>query len=565
MKKALSLLLCALMLVAVLSGLAACTEPEDPGVQPTRPEGYYPNITLTMNNLYYVQYDALMEAKNWSLVSNPFMDVVKEELGIKFKTQIQVNDIGVYFEKLNAEILAGKFADLACLGDDWFGIPNLKTANQNGLLADLTAYVNGTSDKATPSEEALELWEQAGESIFYPGTFDGQIKTLPWISDARASAHTFIYIRADWLEAVGKQAPTNLDELTEVMRAFKNNIDGAYGLVIGAGLFEGSCSLFDMFGVIPNMWYETDDGTLAYGLTNAEPMKAALRVLRDWYAEGLINNSEDNDISVMGTLHYTSQEIMNGKAGVHFGSSSMGFVSNTLRKNKDARFVTVPLFAADGYELTIRTEHDAFMFYAVGADCKYPEAAMKIYNHYLELATDTSGKYNYLFENTKYENAAGEEVEDYPPCQFAPIRNNAATDIEKSKEFIEKLLAKDTEGMTDGELKNYNTYWEAVDSGEINYKNYWTVELYKEGGVYSQLYDMYENANFTRDIFFGVPTASMDSLLGEIAASPVLDAISIIKGEQPVEYWDTTVATWLEQGGQTVTDEVNAWWQSINA
>ncbi|MBQ2945749.1 MAG: hypothetical protein IJD95_04215 [Clostridia bacterium] len=567
MKKLLSILLCALMLIGVISGFAACSEPEDQGDRPTRPEGYYPNITLTLNNLTYVQYDPLFHANGWDLANNPYMDLVKEEMGIKFKISIDVNDISLYLEKLNAEIAAGKFADLTCVANKSFAFNFLKNANQNDLLADLTPYIKGTDESVKPSENVLKSWEQAGETVFFPGTFDGKIKAIPWINDARGTAYNFMYIRSDWLERVGKSVPTSLDELTEVMRAFKNNIDGAYGLVVDADFMAGcSCKIFDMHGVEPFGWYENENGELAYGITNSEAMKAALNVLRGWYAEGLINSDENNDFTSIGSLHYASQEIINGKAGVYFGSHSMGFVSNTLRKNSDARFVTVPLFSADGFDLAIKTDNDAYMFYAVSKENKYPESAMKLYNMYMEVIVNENNDptYSMLTSNSKYTDELGEEKESYAPIQFAPIRTTKPFDLEESMEFLTKIQQRNSEGMTQNELKSFNEYWDAVDSNEITYKNYWTVELYKEGGVYDQLYNMYETATYARNKFFSVPTPAMDTLLGKLQATPVLDAVAIIKGEQPVDYWDTTVDTWLSTGGQTITDEVNAWWQGVN-
>ncbi|MBR2327679.1 MAG: hypothetical protein IKA51_03550 [Clostridia bacterium] len=563
MKKAFSFFLCAIMLVTVLSGLAACTTPEDPGEPPLREDGYYPNITLTLNNISYVQYLETFDAMGWSLTKNPYMDLIKDEFGIKFKLDIDVQDIGIYFEKLAANIATGKFADITCIGDSYFGVPNLKTANQNGLLTDLTEFVNGTNEKVKPSEDVLAVWEQAGESIFYPGTFDGQIKTLPWVQDFRADTNAFLYIRKDWLDAVGMSEPTNIAEMTDIMRAFKNNIDGAYGLTLDSGILN--YPVFDMYGVNPMFWYEKDDGSVALGITNVEPMKKALTVLHDWYAEGLINSSEANDIAVIGGLHYSSQEIVNGKSGMHFGSLGMSFASNTLRKNKDARFVAVPIFPAEsGYDVKIATKHSTYFYYAVGNNNKYPETAMKLYNFYLEVMSSEEEEYKAVRTNCKYTNAAGEEVEGWAASQFAPLRTNPATDIEASKEFLEKLWAKDSEGLNSAQLKTFNDYWEAVDSGTVNYKTYWMVEQNKENGVQMKLYDMYDNANFTRNIFCGIPTEGMDTYGAEIETALILDALSIIKGENPVEYWDAAVKNWLDGGGQVITDEVNAWWNGVN-
>lgn len=562
MKKVLSILLGAVMLFVVLGGLAACTKPENKGTPPLREDGYFPNITLSLASLMYTHYDEIFNNLSWSLTKNAYMDLVEEEYGIKFKLAIEVNDIGVYYEKLMAEVAAGKMADIACIGDSPFAFPIFKSANQNDLLADLTPYVKGTSDKAAPSEDVLEQWEASGDEIFYAGTFDGQIKTIPWVSDARSSANSFLYIREDWLERVGKQIPTTIDELTEVMRAFKINIDGAYGLVVGAEFMQGSCGIFDMFGVNPFYWYETEEGNLAMGLTDTEPMKAAITLLRDWYAEGLINSSEYNDFENMGVLHYTSQEITNGRAGVHFGTASMGFVGNTLRKNKDARFVTVPLFAADGYELAIQTKSDAFVYYVAGKNNKYPETVMKLYNLYVEVLNNDDNKYTKYVSSTIIENDLGEKIESWAPIQFAPVRASTAFDFDASRELLSKIQQKDSEGMNKSTLDIFEQYWDGVENG-ITYKNYWTVKQYEEGGVYEQLYDLYEQNNYTRNKFTGLNLPSMDIYSAEINPALILSVVAIIKGLEPVDYYDAAVDAWLSTGGQIMTDEVNTWWSSV--
>ena len=561
MKKALSVILSCLLLVSVIAGLAACTQ-EEPGEKPTRPEGYYPNITLSLSNLTYVQYIPLLEAKGWTLINNPIMDLYKKELGIKFKLDIDVQDIGVYFDKLAARLATGEMSDISCLGDYYFGIPNLKTAEQNGLLCDLTPYMDGT-DEVQISDLAHEIWDQAGADVFYPGTFNGRIKALPWVTDSRGGAYSFLYFRKDWLDEVNMSLPTTVDELTEVMRAFKNSGEGRYGMVLCAnGMYAGEnhCSVFDMYGAYPFEWLEGEDGKLYFGATDTNAMKGALKTLQNWYAEGLINCDEDNDIDVIGGLHYMSTEFVNGKAGVFCGSTSMGFVGNTIKKNANAEIVTTPLFAADGGTVGIAATNNAFIFYAVSNKCKYPEAAIKLWNMYTEIHQDED--YIEYFSASTYENDKGEIVEDYAPEQFSPFRCGAKTDIEKSKAFLEDILAKNTTDFTAAEMKTYEKYWEAVEN--TNYKNYWTLQQYKEGGVLSQYYDLLENAEFVRSKFFGTNTPAMDKYVTEIEPNLVIAAIEIIKGHETVDYWDTAVDAWLDMGGREITDEVNAWWDGIN-
>ena len=40
--------------------------------------------------------------------------------------------------------------------------------------------------------------------------------------------------------------------------------------------------------------------------------------------------------------------------------------------------------------------------------------------------------------------------------------------------------------------------------------------------------------------------------------------VAMIRGEKPLDEWDAYVQTWLDAGGQTLTDEANAWYQANN-
>ena len=40
--------------------------------------------------------------------------------------------------------------------------------------------------------------------------------------------------------------------------------------------------------------------------------------------------------------------------------------------------------------------------------------------------------------------------------------------------------------------------------------------------------------------------------------------VAMIRGEKPLDAWDEYVQSWLNAGGQTLTDEANAWYQAQN-
>ncbi len=564
MKKILSVFFAVLMLAGVLAVFAGCGEGGGGKEEEStlRAEGYYPAITLTLSNLTYAQYVPTFQAMGWTMNENPAYDLIKKELGIKFRLDVDVEDIGLYLDKLAAGIAAGKLADIACHGDAPYAFPNLKECEKNGLLADLTAYYDGT-DAVQFSDEVKEHFAKAGEDIFYPGTFNGKIKTIVWVSDSASSTYGFLYYRKDWLDEAGLSVPATLDELTEVMRAFKNSGDGRYGLVIGSGFMENGsnhCGVWDMFRAYPFEWLENDKGELYFGATDLAPMKAALQTFQNWYAEGLINSSEENDIDVIGGLHYYSGEFWNGKAGVFSGNTSMGFIQNTIKKNPDAEIVTTPIFAVDGGTVGIAADNNAHYFYSVSANCAYPEAAVKLYNFYFDIHDDED--YASYFAAPVYQDEKGEYTEGWAPMQFYPVRTSFFTDVEAAKAEIEDYRTGNVTHFTKSQLEAYQKYVDAKE--DPSYKTYWLVEQYKEGGVLDQYYDLIETAEFVRTKFNALNTPAMDKYYKNNTPNLVVAAVEIIKGHETVDYWDTAVQNWFDMGGKEITEEVNAWWNGIN-
>lgn len=558
MKKLLAILLSAVLVVGCLSVLSACGGEEEKGEEPAREGGYYPNITLSLSALYYSSYQETFDAKGWDLVRNPVCDYIRKELGIKFKLAFDSNDIVPYLDKLSAKIYAGELADIANLADAYWAFPMLKAAEKNGLLTDLTSYIKG-EDEVRFSDDVLAAWETAGEEIFYAGTFNGRIKMLPWLQDSRTSTASWLFIREDWLDTVGKRTPTTIDELTDVMRAFKNMNDASYGLVVDQNFVE-TASIFNAYGVTPFYWYETDGGELRYGLTDAEPMKDAIAQLREWYVEGLINCGEENDIEVVGSLPYAANEVITGKAGMVIAPYTYNIANETIKRNPEARFTIVPMFAADGYEMNIATASNCFMYYVVGKDCKYPEAVVKVYNICMELYTDES--HAEFFVPPQIERYDGNTVDGWYPIQFCPMRNTPKPDVEAQLEFIDQIQRRDAEGLNDAQLKTFNDYWDAVDGG-FTKKNYANYLMYKEGGVYDLYYGNLDSANYVQNKFAVSNTAAMDKYLTDINCMVTVEIVAIIKGDYPVDHYDTVVKSWYEQGGEEITGEVNDWWKTV--
>ncbi|MFC5452356.1 extracellular solute-binding protein [Paenibacillus aestuarii] len=161
---------------------------------------------------------------------------------------------------------------------------------KQGALLDLKPYLSLMPDvvKNIP-KAALDYF-----------TVDGKLLAIPvWTSQQR---YNFI-VRGDWLKKLGLQAPTTLDQLHDVLKAFVekdpdgNGVKDTYG-ISGLG-FDSLDAIFGAFGVVAgdapwvsdskvNLYYIEQNGKLVPQTTSPEA-KAALTVLAQWYKEGLID------------------------------------------------------------------------------------------------------------------------------------------------------------------------------------------------------------------------------------------------------------------------------------
>ncbi|MGI2295279.1 extracellular solute-binding protein [Paenibacillus sp. GXUN7292] len=219
--------------------------------------------------------------------------------GVDFVAQQAPGDD--YNTKLNLLASSGELPD-------FFDIDALTLSRfvEQGLVQPIDEYL-----KAAPNLMKLipqHYWEQV--------TFDGKIYALP--NGLREEAFNSpnvgsILIRQDWLDTLNLKAPTNLDELYTILKAFVNDDPDQNGKKDTFG-FSGTKlsrfnSIFGAYGVIPNFWIERD-GQIKKGFTLPET-KQALALLQQWYKEGLI----DPDFPVMESKQL-NEKIINSKIGL---------------------------------------------------------------------------------------------------------------------------------------------------------------------------------------------------------------------------------------------------------
>ena len=159
-------------------------------------------------------------------------------------------------------------------------------------------------------------------------------------------------IRKDWLDAVGMQVPTTLDELHDVLYAFtyndpdKNGVNDTYGMH-GGGNYPFNY-IFGAFGIFQHS-YALDDNRKAYFTDTTDAYRQGLTLLNNWYAEGIIDPEFSTDNRSLMREKWSA-----GKFGMlcdnaYWAASTLGDSSVVaLLENADPNAEVIPFAAVTG-------------------------------------------------------------------------------------------------------------------------------------------------------------------------------------------------------------------------
>jgi putative aldouronate transport system substrate-binding protein len=255
-------------------------------------------------------------------------------------------------------------------------------------------------------------------------TDKGDIYAFPFIrGDDRIKVYYGPVVRKDWLDKVGMEPPTTIEEWENVLTAFRDNDPNGNGkkdeipflLEVGAVRNELLNSMIGAWGILSKFYQK--DGKVQYGELQPE-YKEFLTVMNRWYKEGLI----DKDFAAVdGKLK--DAKTSNNELGVLYGYSS-----GTIGKFTDLMKDSVPGFkmmalphptlnkgdvpAAGMISPTYPGEHSA----AITTAAKNPEQIIK----WFDLAYGEQGHnlFNFGIQGESY------ELVDGKPVYTDVIKNN---------------------------------------------------------------------------------------------------------------------------------------------
>lgn len=290
---------------------------------------------------------------------------VAEELGITVEYQLVPRSEEE--SQLNILMAAGSAPDIVFT----YNRTLLMKYAMEGGLSDLTPYMEGMDNLYALSARA--------DSLSY-GIVDGKQYAIP---ASRADlGHIVPWIRADWVEKVGMELPTNRDELVEVLRAFRdmNPSESESGTIPWAGSLI-SMDGFYMQDVAHSFCENTEEELYCLPLPARPGYKEFAAWMNGLYQEGLIDTEfathDDNLIRMKENL---AGFFMEGW-WVPGNTGSTATVCNVLAEtNPEAKLMAVDVFQSKDGSYFKTCYQPIGLYLMVPTTAKDPEACVKYLN-----------------------------------------------------------------------------------------------------------------------------------------------------------------------------------------
>ena len=510
---------------------------------------YDPPITVTsVFSLSAFIEDAL--AKNPDVLEdNIWTRGYRSELGINTELLWTV-PAAQYDEKLSIAIAANDLPDVIPTNAIQF-----KLLVDSGVAMDLTTLFENYASPLTKQMQELD-----NQVSFSQATVDGKLYALPLIY-GNVDNSQLLWIRADWLRKLDREAPTTIDELVQLAQAFVNEDpdgngdDDTLGLGLVKDLFStGFADLngfFEAFGAYPGGWLEDSSGKLVYGDIQPQ-MKTALTKLAEIVEAGLIDQE-----FVVKDGGKVAESTTNGNIGMVFGQHWIPFwpLQDGKNRNPNADWRAFALPSADGTPTKTMLGGSANRYYVLNSEMKNPEAAVKLLNFFIQ-------KYSSLYSpdyDLRYVGSTGtadsaiDEYWEYAVIQsWQPNENIVFWDL--TKKYIE---TKDPQYIENSLIKQFSVDIAAYLAGE-NDAHWSTYAWIGPDGPYSVIDGYFKNGQTIQNAYIRANTPSMTERGAALTQLRVETFTKIITGAESPDTFDEYVATWKRLGGDDITNEVNA-------
>ncbi|WP_245864352.1 hypothetical protein [Paenibacillus donghaensis] len=361
------------------------------------------------------------------------------------------------------------------------------------------------------------------------------------------------------MKKFGLTAPSTVEELEKMMEVFAtqdpdgNGKKDTVGLAIG--IKDGfktwgpadTAFLFGAYGTIPNQWNLSDSKDLEYGSVQPE-VKPVLAKLRDWMSKGYIHKEAGLQDAGKALELFAA-----GKAGIVTAPYwAYGWVLPGVKEvDPKAEYSAYPLPAGPDGKVGRGQSGTSNGVILINKEFAHPEALF-LYINYLFDNQGVEGsdlEYGYL-EGYDYILKDGQPVWDseqfpadapfMPAPKYTLTFDGARIPSQMMKTMSE--LAGGKEPQSTFEKKAAMDLPGNIKAGAVNYE---------------------QRESAMPNMFNGSNTKTMKKRWDFLSQLEKETFNKIIYGDLPLEHFDEFVSQWNSSGGETITKEVNEWYQSV--
>lgn len=485
-----------------------------------------------------------------SATDNYYTRFIKDNMNIDISVKWSASSSD-YNEKLNLAIAANDIPDILVVNEQQF-----RKLAQSDMLEDLTDYYD---------TYACDIIKQNIDSTdgkaLENATYDGKLLALPSVQ-VEADGYVLMWIRQDWLDELGLEAPTTIEELETVAKAFVDNkmggentigivgptINGAvYNTFLSTNNLNNLDGIFQAYQAYPGYWVQDEEGKAVYGSTT-EQTKEALAELNKMYEDGILDQE-------LGVRKDADEAWKSGKVGILFSPWWHGYnVKDGIANEPDMEWkaYAAPL-AADG-QWYAKLAGVGGSYCVVRKGYEHPEAAFLLKNYLrvnegtFQSETDLDLSYYPgrvviapLDENTYSVQALnaemkGEEVPEFDPLNYKLLQADLAA--------LPDCLEAPYDDMSIEKWNTDNTNFGRLYSLLMGSS---AVEKASTEGIVNKVYSI----TYTQ-------TETMERKWTNLKKKEDETFLKIIIGEEPIEAFDTFVEEWNAEGGAEITEEVQA-------
>ncbi|MCL2867377.1 MAG: extracellular solute-binding protein [Clostridia bacterium] len=516
---------------------------------------------------------------------NPYTRWVLDKTGVQYKGMFVTSNDADLQQQYNLALAANDLPDLVTKATK----DMINQMAASGVLMPLDDLIEEWCSPLT--KYIINEWVDATGGLFFaPVTYEGKIYGLP--ESGGGAMPDYPQYRVDILSGLGKEIPTTVDELEDVLSAYHEAFPNGVGLVMDQGLYSGFRLLMDPYDAHPRIWIEGDDGKLVYGSTLPE-VKEGLAALRRFYEKGYLDPE-----FYTKSMEKAGESVSGNNALLYEGNWYSTYYQFNPRAawevDNSVKVMGGPYLTVDGgkqhareYMSTGNTN------WAISAKCEHPEAMFIILNWQIQSSfRDQADLYELFGDQMLYEYEVEKPAINSDEIEAAKAEGKTGDDIPKAirgylaegpgntdmQSFSERFMPimRTQYGFylhsrPNQETRRFERFKHAYETDDwsgvpATWKDqYWGITMLWEA-MFSGI-DVFREAGgndiVTFNKFVGAPTESMTTYKGYLDKLEQETFTKIIVGELPLDAFEDFVNQFYAFGGTEMTEEVNAWYDSL--